>query len=144
VNVEEFVGRLDGVMGRGPRWRAICPAHQSRHKTKTLSILDAGDGRILVKCHAGCAIESICGALGIDLGELFPPRPKDFDDRNRKPPIRKPWTNAEVANALEPNLTSAFLLLAKVGSGARLTKEELKEAVRAAEACIHLLDQLRE
>ena len=36
--------------GRG--WMARCPAHDDR--TPSLSIAQGDDGRVLLKCHAGC------------------------------------------------------------------------------------------
>ncbi|MBI1778821.1 MAG: toprim domain-containing protein [Proteobacteria bacterium] len=36
----------------GNDWMARCPAHEDH--TPSLSIRDAGDGRVLVHCHAGC------------------------------------------------------------------------------------------
>ena len=144
MTADEFVGRLQGVTGRGPRWRAICPAHETRHDTRTLSVLDAGDGRILVKCFANCTIDAICGALAIDLSDLFPPRETFKGDDKRPPKIRKPWTPRDCAVALEIPLTSAFLLLAKVGAGGRLSAAELKEATRCSQTCVALLDEMRE
>lgn len=37
----------------GCGWICFCPAHDNR-KTPALSVCDAKDGRLLVKCHAGC------------------------------------------------------------------------------------------
>ena len=42
-----------------------CPAHDDA--TPSLSIREGNDGRVLVKCHAGCQIADIVAALGMDL-----------------------------------------------------------------------------
>ncbi len=55
--------------GRG--WIAPCPAHDDR--TPSLSIAQGDDGRVLLKCHAGCTHQAIVAALGIEERELFPP-----------------------------------------------------------------------
>jgi hypothetical protein len=69
VTADELVERLDGVRARGPgRWSARCPAHEDR--SPSLSIL-ATDDRVLVHCFAGCAVPSICAAVGIELRDLF-------------------------------------------------------------------------
>jgi putative DNA primase/helicase len=47
-----------GKAGRG--WIARCPAHDDRNPS--LSIRDA-DGKVLVKCHAGCSQDAVIGAL---------------------------------------------------------------------------------
>lgn len=41
---------------------AFCPAHQNT-KTPALSVSDAPDGRLLLRCHAGCSFLSILDAL---------------------------------------------------------------------------------
>ena len=68
---EVLLSRLDGVRHAGEGcWSARCPAHNDRHNS--LSVGLGADGRILLKCHAGCAIEDVVDALGLTLGDLFP------------------------------------------------------------------------
>jgi hypothetical protein len=50
---------------------ARCPAHDDR--TPSLSIAQGDDGRVLLKCHAGCTHRAIVDALDIEERELFPP-----------------------------------------------------------------------
>jgi putative DNA primase/helicase len=45
----------------GAGWMAACPAHTDR--TPSLAIKDARDGRVLVRCHAGCAQVDVIDAL---------------------------------------------------------------------------------
>ena len=40
-------------------WMATCPAHDD--STPSLSIGRAADGKWLLKCHAGCELDSILG-----------------------------------------------------------------------------------
>ena len=69
MTVDELISRLGGVRSRGTgRWSARCPAHGD--KSPSLSIREI-DNKILAHCHAGCAISSICEALGISLKDLF-------------------------------------------------------------------------
>jgi hypothetical protein len=44
-------------------------AHGDRHPS--LHISEGRDGRVLLKCFAGCTIESICAAAGLTLSDLF-------------------------------------------------------------------------
>lgn len=76
MKVEEFLDLLDGVKttGRG-RWAARCPAHPDRNPS--LSIAEGDDHRILLKCFAGCSAFEVCGALGIDVTDLFPEALRD-------------------------------------------------------------------
>jgi putative DNA primase/helicase len=45
----------------GAAWMARCPAHEDRQPS--LSIRDAGDGKVLVRCHAGCDQGRVIAAL---------------------------------------------------------------------------------
>lgn len=72
MHIDELLSRLTKVKKSGQdKWIACCPAHEDR--SPSLSIKES-DGTILMKCFAGCSIEDVCGAMGIDLTELFPPR----------------------------------------------------------------------
>ena len=54
-------------------WSACCPAHDDRNAS--LSICLGDDGRLLLKCHAGCPNESIVAALGLTMADLFAAQP---------------------------------------------------------------------
>ena len=45
----------------GAAWMARCPAHDDR--APSLSIADAKDGKVLVRCHAGCDQRDVIAAL---------------------------------------------------------------------------------
>ena len=51
MNAETIAKALGGRKAGGG-WMARCPAHDDREPS--LSIRDAGDGKVLVRCHAGC------------------------------------------------------------------------------------------
>ena len=72
MNITEFLGRLTGVKESSHGWQARCPAHDD--KNASLSIAQGKDGRILLNCFAGCPVESVVGALGLHLADLFPPK----------------------------------------------------------------------
>ena len=69
VPVENLVSRLDAKRS-GNGWKAKCPAHDDQ--IPSLSINEGVDGRVLLKCHAGCDVDSICAALNIRTADLFP------------------------------------------------------------------------
>jgi hypothetical protein len=50
-------------------WSARCPAHEDRQAS--LSIAEGNDGRVLLKCHAGCDHKKIVAALGLEERDLF-------------------------------------------------------------------------
>jgi hypothetical protein len=60
VNAETIARALGGHRA-GAGWTACCPAHNDR--TPSLSLGNAQDGKVLVRCHAGCDQERVIGAL---------------------------------------------------------------------------------
>jgi hypothetical protein len=52
--------------GRG-NW--TCPAHEDR--TPSLSVDTGNDGRVLLKCHAGCRVSDIVSGLGLTFTDLY-------------------------------------------------------------------------
>jgi hypothetical protein len=77
--VEKFIQRLSKVKGRNGQWTAICPSHED--KSPSLSVREADDGRVLVHCFGGCDIQSVLGAVGMDMSDLFPERVERSDYR---------------------------------------------------------------
>jgi hypothetical protein len=66
---------------RGSEYCARCPAHDDHDPS--LSLREADDGRVLVHCHAGCSSESIVGALGFSLRDLFVVQPRSPNESTR-------------------------------------------------------------
>jgi hypothetical protein len=68
--IETIIGQLEKVRKSGKGYIACCPAHNDRRPS--LSISEGDDGRILLYCFAGCTVQNICKALGIEVKDLFP------------------------------------------------------------------------
>ena len=68
--VSRVLGLLQGVRKSGSGWTARCPAHED--KKASLSVSEGVDGRVLIKCFAGCTAEAIVYAVGLEMGDLFP------------------------------------------------------------------------
>ena len=56
-------GRLENVRENGKGCTARCPAHDDRHNSLSVGLGD--DGRVLLKCHAGCETGDILVKLGL-------------------------------------------------------------------------------
>ena len=67
-HVEAKVGLRSKRVGQG--YSVCCPAYDDDNSS--LSIKEATDGKILLKCFAGCSSEVICEALGLEMTSLFP------------------------------------------------------------------------
>lgn len=55
----------------GSDWSCRCPAHDDQRAS--LSISTGEDGRALLHCHAGCAADAVCAAVGLSVADLFAP-----------------------------------------------------------------------
>jgi hypothetical protein len=66
---EKVLSALTRVLQSGDgQWRALCPAHGS--KSRSLSVREV-DGRVLIHCFAGCEVEDILAALGLQFSDLY-------------------------------------------------------------------------
>jgi hypothetical protein len=68
--IGDLLNRLEKVKGSKGRWTACCPAHGDKSPSLAVTMLD--DGRILLKCFAGCSAYEIVSAVGMDMTDLFP------------------------------------------------------------------------
>jgi hypothetical protein len=68
--IGDLLNKLEKVKGSKGRWTACCPAHGD--KSPSLAIRQLDDGRILLKCFAGCSAYEVVSAVGMDLTDLFP------------------------------------------------------------------------
>ena len=91
MTIEEFVSRLDRAKKSGRGYSARCPAHEDRRAS--LSVNEGDDGRILVKCHAGCEVEDVVARMGLEMQDLWPekamqspsPTPRRAAERDTAP-----------------------------------------------------------
>ena len=71
--LDRVLGCLEGVKkAAGGSFVARCPAHEDRQAS--LSVAEGEDGRVLLKCFAGCETADICAAMSLELADLFPPK----------------------------------------------------------------------
>ena len=66
---ERFGARRTGT----GRWMAKCPAHPDR--SPSLSIAAGRDGKVLVRCFAGCELSAVLQSAGLTIDNLFPGPP---------------------------------------------------------------------
>lgn len=81
--IEDFLRKIQEKTGKSSKWMGdgfscCCPAHNDSRPS--LSVSNASDGKILLKCYAGCGVEEICAALDLGVADLFP-GPKEAPQR---------------------------------------------------------------
>lgn len=57
------------VKQSGGQWMCTCPAHDDRNPS--LSVKQCDDGRVLLKCFAGCSVVAVTDAIGLETRDLF-------------------------------------------------------------------------
>jgi hypothetical protein len=73
VTVQEFLARLERVSKTHIGWMARCPAHEDSRPSLSVGATD--EGRILLRCFAGCELGAIVGALRLEVKDLFADAP---------------------------------------------------------------------
>lgn len=67
--LDRVLSKLDKVKQNKTGYTALCPAHEDKHPSLSVSL--GTDGRVLLNCHAGCTVDQICFALGLEPKDLF-------------------------------------------------------------------------
>lgn len=117
MDLMEFLDRLPSYRKSGQgSYMAQCPAHDD--KSPSLRITEGQDGRILVHCYAGCSVHEVCGAVSVDVADLFPPTDKHY------PAFKRPKRDELDDYVVE-------IYEAHVEQGSRVSRED-KERYRQA------------
>lgn len=123
--------------GRG---MARCPAHKDRHAS--LSVREFDTGAVGLHCFAGCEVESVVRAMGLQMEDLFPPRPDRAAAGSRGDP--KPYTVRQLLAALSHELHVVWVLLAELAAGKHdIPAADRRRAALARERCVALIEELR-
>ena len=137
--VEQLLGRLERVKGRNGSWTARCPAHAD--KGPSLAIRETDDGRILLHCFAGCPVDNVVGAIGMDMTDLFPPSEKRRDyPVEGKPRLKPAFYASDLIRILAFEALVVSICAHDVRKGKKLSEEDnerLKVAQQRIEEVMH-------
>jgi len=118
MSLDNILATLDKVKGSNGRYTACCPAHDD--KDPSLTVSEAADGTILVKCFAGCSADEIVGAVGLELKDLFPA--SDLNPRQQQAYARR-QNLAVIEEALFHELVVLEQIIAARVAGRKLAKD---------------------
>jgi CHC2 zinc finger len=96
-NLDKVLIILERVKRSGKGWVARCPAHEDRHPSLSVGVGD--DGRVLLHCYAGCDVQAVVAALGLQMADLYP-------DAHTTPPSTRATVQHQPANP-HPSADSA-------------------------------------
>ena len=135
---DRVLGALAGVRRTGPgRWSAICPAHADRRPS--LSIRELDDNRALVHCHAGCGVDEVVRALGLELADLFPAQ-LDRSPGSGAARERRPWSAGDLLRVAHFEATVVLVVAADLLAGRPADRERLLQAAQVMTGLVGVLD----
>jgi len=139
MSVETFLSALDKVKRNGKvQWIACCPAHDD--KSPSMTIAETDDGRVLVHCFAGCSVEEILGAVGMEFDVLYPPKP----ERNEPfKPIAKPFMAYSVVEVLAFEALIVVTAARLIANGETLDSNDYQRLLLAAERMQGVVNHVR-
>ena len=116
MSLENILARLNKVKKSGKGYIACCPAHEDKSPSM---VLKDDDGTVLIHCFAGCGIDEIMGAIGMDASELFPP--KESHSKGIKKAAFNPYN---VLEALMTELTIVTMYAGDLKKGKEISKKD--------------------
>ena len=120
---EKFVQRLSKVKGRNGQWTASCPAHED--KSPSLSVREAEDGRVLVHCFGGCDVQSVLGAVGMDMSDLFPERDERLGSNQASKPLKPAFYASDLLRIASFECLVVMIAAYDMRRGKKLSEEDL-------------------
>jgi hypothetical protein len=124
--IGDLLNKLGKVRGSKGRWIACCPAHVDR--SPSLAITETDDGRILLKCFAGCSAHQIVEAVGMDLTDLFP-SDNNLDRlkaNHINKPVRRPFYATDLLKIIQFEALITSIAAFDVSEGREVSAEDRK------------------
>lgn len=129
ADVHRLLARLDKVkQTRSDAWQACCPAHDDR--SPSLNIRMAEDGKMLVRCWAGCSAADIMAAVGLELSDLFPRRERDTWSRPVAASQR--WVPRDVLSSIASEALITLIAAEDIRQGKTLPDADIDRLAVAA------------
>lgn len=126
MNAEKILAHCRKAKQTGSgTWIACCPAHDDKRPSLTLRELP--DGMLLVHCFAGCSLESIIGACGLKVEDLFPEK----ITRDMVKPIRQRFPAADVLLMVEQEMNIMAIVAGDLAAGRALSEQDAERMKRA-------------
>jgi hypothetical protein len=129
--IDKVLHRLEEVKSTGPgKWKALCPAHDD--KRPSLSIKEAEDHKVLLKCWSGCGASEIVAALGLSMSDLFLGDRRNLSEHGAGP-MRRPWEYRDALQGVALETLVARLIVEEARKGHPLDAEALDRLALAEE-----------
>ena len=124
-NIDLILSKLHKVRQTSHgQYTSCCPAHGDRNPS---FMIRDDQGKILLRCLAGCDLYDILSALGISITDLFPSNPNYYSS-----PIKNPFPAASVIRCIQTEALIVATAACNVANGIELTEEDRQRVVLAA------------
>lgn len=133
-NFNLILSKLTHVKENSTGYLAHCPAHNDRQSSLSLTLSD--DGKILLKCFAGCSTDVVVKAIGMGMKDLFPSKRGGRGHSPGKKPATVQRSGKPSENKKENGCT------ASVAAGVLQTGCTFKEYSEAKRLPLEFLKQL--
>ena len=138
--IGDILPRLDKVKPIKPsQWLSCCPSHQDQNASLAITELD--DGRVLLKCWAGCTAREITNAVGLNMRCLFPQPNTTTSTANRTPAVTV-WPRKKLLNQLRQEQTIIAIYNSDLSKGRPISEDNENRALQAAITSIRISTQL--
>jgi hypothetical protein len=91
------------------------------------------DGRVLVHCFAGCETQSVLGAVGLDMTDLFPPDEKRQEYGPSKPSVKPAFYASDLMRVIAFEALVVQIVAFDLASGKKISEEDRKRMMVAYE-----------
>ncbi len=137
--INDILQRLKQVKStKLANWLACCPSHQDRNASLAITELD--DGRVLLKCWAGCTAREITNAVGLNMRCLFPQKPEP--KQTAKKPVMSVWDARRLSKELQQEQTIIAIYQSRVSSFQPIQQKQRLRAIQAGFRSNEIRDQL--
>ncbi len=106
-----------------------------------MSVRELDDGRALVYCFAGCGVEQVLSAVGLEFSDLYPERTPAGDGGHRARPERRPFPAGDILRCVAFEALVVAAAAASLMAGhpiSLLDRERLMQAVERLQAAVSM------
>ena len=127
MSANTLLSHLTGVKETGAgRYLACCPAHLD--KNPSLAVREKDDGRILVKCFAGCSVEEVLDAVGLEFDALYPEKLIGHCLH----PERRPFSARDILEAVGNEALIVSVAASTIARGETLVEDDCERLMLAS------------
>jgi hypothetical protein len=135
VNI--LLDRLSNVQNRGDRWRAACPAHESKSRS-SLSIRETETGNVLLYDHGGCNALEVLHAVGLEMTDLYPPPITGNMTAQKRQQLRQAFKKSKLRSAVSELASEGAVVLVAALQVQKCEPLDTADMARLGQAIDHI------